>query len=92
MRRWGAMTNRSESDFSPLPNVPAQHAECVENRPNGPLEVSYLRTNRGKLVPERMDYIFISSDLGVRSVGYHYYTSRSAGSDHGLVMAELTIE
>lgn len=69
-----------------------EYAEIVERRPDGHLEVSYVRKNRGNPVPERMDYIFITRELSPNDVSYHFDASISAGSDHGLVLAELTLE
>ena len=71
---------------------PTEYTAIIENRPEGPLEVSYVRKNRGNPIPERMDYILVSQEVHARTVFYHYDASVSAGSDHGLVTAELRVE
>jgi hypothetical protein len=58
-------------------------------RPDGPLEVSYVEQRTDPPVPRRYDVILASSDWEVRDVAYDYARAVEAGSDHGLVQAEL---
>ena len=40
---------------------------------------------------DRFDYVFISDETGVTECSYDYQEARVAGSDHGIVTAELQL-
>ncbi len=40
-------------------------------------------------IEDRFDYVFISDEIGVTECSYAYQGARVAGSDHGIVTAEL---
>lgn len=63
----------------------ALRGRLAEDRPDGPLAVTYLR--RGSEC--RYDAIYVSPELEVRAVDHLWEEARAAGSDHGLVRAEL---
>ena len=64
------------------------HAETVrQERPDGPLAVTYLRAG----IPCRYDAIYASPEFHVESVEHLWDEAREAGSDHALVRAHLTI-
>jgi endonuclease/exonuclease/phosphatase family metal-dependent hydrolase len=57
-----------------------------------PSAYSYAqRRRKGQALYDRMDYILVSTDIGVEAVQYDYEGGRTAGSDHGAVHAELTV-
>jgi endonuclease/exonuclease/phosphatase family metal-dependent hydrolase len=58
-------------------------------RPDGPLEVSYVEQRTDPPVPRRYDVILASSEWAVKDVAYDYQGAVEAGSDHGMVQAEL---
>jgi endonuclease/exonuclease/phosphatase family metal-dependent hydrolase len=64
---------------------PDAYAKLVAVRPNGPLEVTY---KRGRTL-DRFDYLMISDEYFVRDITHDYNGAREAGSDHGLVSADL---
>jgi len=70
---------------------PLQYEEIVKRRPWGPLAVSYVRGNTRTPVEDRFDYIFVSDDIGITSCSYHYEAAKVAGSDHGIVTADLRL-
>lgn len=67
---------------------PQEHKKRIEQRPDGPLEITHRRGGRGRL--DRFDYLMISGDLDVEAVSHDFAGSCRAGSDHGLVSATLT--
>lgn len=64
---------------------PLRYARCMEERPDGPLAVSYMRHG----TPDRFDYVFVSPEFTATDVRYDYDGGRAAGSDHALVVADL---
>jgi endonuclease/exonuclease/phosphatase family metal-dependent hydrolase len=58
-------------------------------RPDGPLEVSYVEQRTDPPSPRRYDVILASPEWAVTDVAYDYQGAVEAGSDHGLVHAEL---
>jgi len=71
----------------------AEHPERREaartDRPDGPLEVSYVEPRTTPPSPRRYDVILASEHWQARDVEYDYDGSVAAGSDHGLVRADL---
>lgn len=66
--------------------------KAVEARfPEGPLAVSYDRGRGERSVPCRYDVILASPEFSVGRVEYRYDDAIAAGSDHGLVVAHLTL-
>lgn len=57
------------------------------SRPEGPLRVSY-KTRPDK--PYRYDAIWITPDFGVDGIEYRYDEAIAAGTDHALVVADLS--
>lgn len=70
---------------------PDELAKIQHERPNGPLAVSYDRGHKGKKVPCRYDFIYATPDISVKGVSYLYDESWDAGSDHGMVIADLEL-
>jgi endonuclease/exonuclease/phosphatase family metal-dependent hydrolase len=66
--------------------------EAVEReRPEGPLAVSFERGRGDRKVPCRYDYVYTSPEFEVENVCYRYEDAVAAGSDHALLVAELTL-
>ena len=72
-----------------LRHHPAEHAEIKERLPRGPLAVSYVRGSKAKPVEDRFDYVFVSEEIEVTECSYDYQGAKAAGSDHGIVPADL---
>lgn len=68
-------------------NNPEAHQAVVQQRPEGPLAVSYIRGSQ----KDRFDYIFASPDFEVIQCEYDYEGGIGAGSDHGIVIADLSV-
>ncbi len=66
----------------------AESGRVREQRPNGPLAVSFDR-GKGVPIPCRYDFVYVSPEFSVRRVDYPYDASRSAGSDHSIVIAKV---
>lgn len=75
-----------------LADHPDALARIRADRPTGPLAVSHRtgRTNERLGNPRRYDHIYASADFEVRDVQYLYDEAIEAGSDHALVVCELT--
>lgn len=58
-----------------------------QERPDGPLALSFVRGSQ----KDRFDYIFASPDFEVIRCDYDYKGGKNAGSDHGIVIAELSV-
>lgn len=58
-------------------------------RPDGPLAVTHRTRRADGTGAFRMDRIYASTDVTVRSGGIAYEPARNAGSDHALVWADL---
>lgn len=75
-----------------LENHPALLDSILRERPNGPLATSHRtgrrRDHEGN--PCRYDALWISPDFAVTSISYDYAGAIAAGSDHALVVADLT--
>lgn len=66
--------------------------QIEREHPDGPLAISH-RTGKRKNspgTPRRFDTLWISPGLEVRSASYDYVGAIAAGSDHALVIADLT--
>jgi hypothetical protein len=63
------------------------YAHALAERPKGPLAVSYVRGR----TEDRFDYIFASPKLEVLACRYDYEGAKAAGSDHGIVLADLSL-
>jgi endonuclease/exonuclease/phosphatase family metal-dependent hydrolase len=70
---------------------PAEHEEIKKRRPHGPLAVSYIRGSKANPTEDRFDYVFITDELSVTECSYDYQGAKAAGSDHGIVTADLHI-
>jgi endonuclease/exonuclease/phosphatase family metal-dependent hydrolase len=64
---------------------PDIYKKIIELRPNGPLEISYMRGAAGRVVPCRYDFILADKSFEVKKVEYLYQESVASGSDHSLV-------
>jgi endonuclease/exonuclease/phosphatase family metal-dependent hydrolase len=60
-----------------------------EAKAAGPLVASYVHGRTANPIEDRFDYVFISDEIGVTECSYDYQGARVAGSDHGIVTAEL---
>ena len=74
-----------------LVDNPAEHARILEERPEGPLAVTYVRGSKARPQPDRFDYVFISEHFSVERVAHNYEASVEAGSDHATVQADLRV-
>ena len=72
-----------------LESQPEMVRVIKEQRPGGPLAVSYNRGNNKTKVDRRYDHIYVTPDLTVVKV--EYLELLSEASDHALVIAELEI-
>jgi hypothetical protein len=68
---------------------PERREAARAERPDGPLEVSYVEQRTTPPSPRRYDVILASAHWQVSDVEYDYDGSVEAGSDHGLVRAHL---
>ncbi len=66
---------------------PLEYEEILKQRPEGPLAVSYVRGS----TEDRFDYVFVSDEVSVKHCSYNYTEARAAGSDHGIVTADLVL-
>ncbi len=63
---------------------------ALAERPDGPLEVSYVRGHAGQRQTHcRYDALYVSEHVAVRDVRYLYDASVAAGSDHAAIAARL---
>ncbi len=69
----------------------AEYEEIRKRRPQGPLAVSYVRGSRENPIEDRFDYVFVSEEIEVAGCSYDYQGATAAGSDHGIVTAELRL-
>lgn len=72
-------------------NNPEAYQAAVQLRPEGPLAVSYVRGSRKNPTPDQFDFIFASPDIEVLQCTYDYEGGIAAGSDHGIVIADLSV-
>lgn len=72
-------------------NNPEAYQAALQKRPAGPLAVSYARGSKKNPVHDRFDYIFASPNIEVLQCTYDYKGGTSAGSDHGIVIADLSV-
>jgi hypothetical protein len=76
-----------------LPTLHTEHPDRREaaraERPDGPLEVSYVEQRTTPHSPRRYDVILASAHWRAHDVTYDYAASVSAGSDHSWVVAAL---
>jgi endonuclease/exonuclease/phosphatase family metal-dependent hydrolase len=68
---------------------PERREAARAERPDGPLEVSYVEQRTTPPSQRRYDVILASGHWQVRGVEYDYDRSVAAGSDHSLVVADL---
>jgi len=73
-----------------LSTHPDELAAISAERPNGPLAVSHRTGNRVDQAM-RYDAIWLSPHFEVRSVHHLYDEAINAGTDHGLVIADVTL-
>lgn len=86
----GATHHLRDALLEYLKTSPDSYHRILDELPNGPLGVSYIRKGSGKiLIKDRFDYIFASPEFTVNSCTYEYEQAVAAGSDHGTVIAEL---
>ena len=64
-----------------LRQYPRAYADVVQQRPQGPLAVSYVRGTTKNPVEDRFDYIFVSDGIGVASCSYDYAATTAAPAD-----------
>jgi hypothetical protein len=74
-----------------LETHPRKLRRIVKERPDGPLATSFMRGKGKGHKPGRYDAIYASPELEVRDVRYPFDEAIAAGSDHGLVWAELEL-
>ena len=70
---------------------PAHYQQLLKKRPKGPLATSYVRGSTKRPQPDRFDYIFASGHFETEYCSYEYDDATAAGSDHGLVLADLRL-
>ncbi len=70
---------------------PVEYERITELRPRGPLAVSYVRGSTRNPTEDRMDYVFVSDEIGVISCSYDYEGARASGSDHAIVTADVVV-
>lgn len=83
----GASHNLQDTLLSYYRQDSEAYKRALTERPNGPLAVSYVRGRK----EDRFDYIFASPELEVLECRYDYDGAKAAGSDHGIVLADLSI-
>jgi endonuclease/exonuclease/phosphatase family metal-dependent hydrolase len=66
---------------------PQEYRECLEQRPHGPLKITYKRG----ATYDRFDYLMISDEFRVRGMTHDYEGAIAAGSDHAFVSAVLEL-
>jgi hypothetical protein len=69
---------------------PKSMSKIREERPDGPLALSYVR-GKATSVPCRYDFMLVSPEFQVHRVDYPYNQSLEAGSDHSAVVADLEL-
>lgn len=75
-----------------LGDHPGQMADIAKDHPEGPLAMSYDRgRGHGRSIPCRYDFILVPPRVEVVDLRYLYEEALQAGSDHGLVVAELQL-
>ncbi|MGB9666531.1 MAG: hypothetical protein ACPL2N_04400 [Candidatus Cryosericum sp.] len=70
---------------------PAEWKRRLRSYPNGPLADSYHRGRKGKYLRCRYDSIRVSPGIRILDVRYLYDDALRAGSDHALVVADLSL-
>lgn len=65
--------------------------QAMHERPDGPREVSYIEQRADPAIQRRYDVIMADDAFEVRDVRYRYHEAISAGSDHGLVEATISL-
>lgn len=68
-----------------------EQRRIVEDRPEGPLAVSFMRGKGRGDTPSRYDAIYASPEWEVLDVRYPWEESIAAGSDHGMVWTSLRL-
>ncbi len=67
------------------------YESALQQRPEGPLAVSYMRGSTKRPVEDRFDYLFISPDFDVDTCIYDYDGATGASSDHAMVFANVRL-
>lgn len=71
---------------------PSRRERSAAQRPDGPLEVSYVRGHAGQQQTAcRYDVVYASEHFTIDDVRYLYDESIAAGSDHAAVAVRLTL-
>lgn len=70
---------------------PDEFERIRQLRPSGPLAFSYDRGHKGISIWSRYDHVLVTPDVSVEHVDYLYPEAIAAGSDHALVLADLTL-
>jgi endonuclease/exonuclease/phosphatase family metal-dependent hydrolase len=53
--------------------------------------ITSVVVERENAIEDRFDYVFVSDEIGVTYCSYDYEVAKAAGSDHGIVTAELSL-
>ena len=68
-----------------------EYEEIERRRPQGSLAVSYVRGSKKNSIEESFDYVCVLEEIEVADCSYDYQGATAAGSDHGIVTAELRL-
>ena len=71
------------------PKHPERREAARAERPDGPLEVSYIEQRTTPPSPRRYDVILVSAHWNVEDVAYDYVRPVEAGSDYASVIVSL---
>ena len=63
----------------------------MQERPDGPREISYIERRADPAIRRRYDVIMVDKAFEVRDVRYRYCEAITAGSDHALVEASISL-
>src|SRR5699024_3889015 len=76
-----------------LATRPRETERIRRERPNGPLAITHYTGKRRNSpgIPRRYDALWLSEQLTVERIDHCYDEAIEAGSDHALVIADLTI-
>ena len=69
---------------------PEEAEQLYVRYPHGPLAVSHVRGRGASSTPCRYDFIYITPEFSVADICYRYDEAIQAGSDHALVLSDLT--
>jgi endonuclease/exonuclease/phosphatase family metal-dependent hydrolase len=74
-----------------LARDPERLAAILARRPGRSLATTYVRGPSSNPVAERMDRIFVSDAVRVSDVEHHFADAVAVGSDHAVVVAEVSL-